>query len=87
MFYPNEFNLKFERLLQKAGVSCYKIGQYAGSDLAYLSRLKTGERQNPSTQTLFKISFALVHCSDKVTLSDIEELFNAVGKTILHRKD
>jgi len=81
--YSNYSSQRFSKLLDKSNVTCYQISQYAHLDQAYLSRLKTGQRQNPSPETIIKISLALVHFSDDISLYDIERLFKAAGRSLL----
>lgn len=81
--YANDFAAAFLRLLEETRVTCYQIEQYTGLDQGYLSHLKSGERQNPSPETIIKIAIAVAHLSNKVTLYDIENLFNSVGRTII----
>lgn len=80
--YEKDFSEAFSTLLQKTGISCYQISQYSHLDQAYLSRLKSGEKQNPSTETIIKISLALTHYSNEVELHDIQRLFKSVGRSI-----
>lgn len=80
--YANEFSGVFSALLQKTGISCYQISQYTHPDQAYFSRLKTGEKQNPSPETVIKISLALTHYSKQVQLHDIQRLFRSVGRSL-----
>jgi len=81
--YSNNFADVFSRLLEKTRISCYRISQYVHLDESYLSRLRNGERNNPSPETIVKISLALAHLSDKISLYDIEDLFNASGRSLL----
>jgi len=83
--YSTDFSRVFCRLLDKSGVSCYQISQYSHVDEGYLSRLRSGEKQNPSPQAIVRIGLALTHLSKKVTIRDIEELFNSVGRSLLLR--
>jgi transcriptional regulator with XRE-family HTH domain len=83
--YANNFAVAFSRLLEETKVTCYQIEQYTGINQGYLSHLKSGERQNPSPETMIRIAIAIAHLSDKVTLHDIENLFNSVGRTIMTR--
>lgn len=78
--FTDNFARTFTELLEKSGVTCYKIAQFSGLDEAYLSRLKNGEKRNPSVQTLMAISFSLVHFSDKIDLQDIHELFRVADR-------
>jgi len=82
--YVNRFCNTLDELLEETGVSCYQISQYSGLDGGYLSRLRSGQKKNPSPETIMKISLALVHYSDKVKLFDVEALFKATGRTLLH---
>jgi len=80
--YSNSFSQVFSKILQETGVSCYQLHNYTNLDQAYLSRLKNGEKSNPTPETIMKISLGLVHCSDRVKLSDIESLFKSVGRSL-----
>ena len=80
--FVNDFSKAFSALLEKTGVSCYQINGYTHLNQSYLSRLRTGERQNPSPETVMKISLALCHYSDQVQLHDIQKLFQSVGRSI-----
>ena len=80
--YSNNFSQAFSQLLEKAGISCYQISQFSHLDQAYLSRLKNGERHNPSPETIIKISLALTHYSDKIKFYDIQKLFKSVGRSL-----
>jgi len=86
LYDGNDFSAVFSGLLQKTGVSCYRISQFSHLDEAYLSRLRSGEKKNPAPETVVKIALALVHFSDKVDLYDVEALLNSVGRSILFRK-
>lgn len=80
--YSKDFSIVFRQLLAKANISCYRINQFSHIDQGYLSCLRNGTKNNPGPETVMKISLALVHCSEKITLIDIERLFNAVGRSI-----
>ena len=60
-------------------MSCYKVCQYSGLNSAYVSRLKAGQKANPSVRTIVKIGLALVHHNRGITLGDIDELFKTGG--------
>ena len=81
--YQNNFTEAFSKLLTKPGVTCYQIHQFTHLDQAYLSRLKSGERNSPSPETIVKIGLAICHLSDKIKLSDIETLFKSTGRSLL----
>lgn len=80
--YSSDFSIVFRKLLEKARISCYRISQFTHLNEAYLSRLKNGEKCNPSPETIVKISLALTHFSEKIQLHDIEGLFNAGGRSL-----
>ena len=77
---PKDWWNVFDGLLAKTGVTLYQIRQYTGLDIGYLSRLRTGQKRNPSIDTLLSIAFALVHLSSKVTLYDVDRLFKSAGR-------
>ena len=86
--YDNTFAEAFTRLINKSGGTCYKIHQYSGLGESYLSRLKNGEKSNPSVETVMRISLALASQSNgKITLHHIEELFNSVGRSLYCNKN
>jgi len=80
--FDSDFDGAFAKLLEKTGVSCYQIAQYTSLSEPYLSRLKNGEKSNPSLETIIKICLALAHLSKEVKLSDIEDLLNSVGRSL-----
>jgi len=84
--YTGDFSKAFSALLDKTGVSCYQISQYTDLDQAYLSRLKNGEKNNPSPGTIMKIALALAHLSDTIQIWDIEDLFNSAGRSIMVKR-
>jgi transcriptional regulator with XRE-family HTH domain len=84
--YSNNFSSAFRKILEVGGVSRYKIADFTGLDDGYLGKLCSGEKNNPSPETLVKICIALAHFSEKLPLSDLEELFNSVGRSILVRR-
>jgi len=80
--YQNNFAEAFSKLLAKSGVTCYQIHQFTHLDQAYLSRLKSGEKNSPSPETIVKIGLEICHFNDKIKLSDIETLFNSTGRSL-----
>jgi transcriptional regulator with XRE-family HTH domain len=84
--YSDNFGEVFSGILEKYGVSNYQISNYAHIDQAYLSRLKSGKKENPSPEVLIRICLALVYFSNKITLYDVEKLCNAVGKSLFTKK-
>ena len=74
-----EFSRTFKRLRSKSGKTRYKLAQYSGLDEAYVLRLESGERQNPSRDTVMKLCLALVADSAAVSIHDVNELILASG--------
>ena len=76
---PTEFSLLLKRLRERSNKSRYKLAQFSGVTEAYLLRLESGERQNPSREMVMKLAFALVAGSSEVALNDVNELLLAAG--------
>jgi len=62
----NEFARTFRELARLAGKSEYELAKIAGVDVAYVRRLMTGEKANPSASVVVKLAFALVACPELV---------------------
>ena len=84
--YSNNFSRVFSNLLEKTGVSCYQIHKYTNLTEAYLSRLRNGEKSNPSVETIVKIALAMAHDSEKFSLPDAESLFHSVGRSLTPKR-
>jgi len=80
--YQNNFAEAFSRLLAKSGVTGYQIHRFTQLDQGYLSRLKSGEKNSPSPETIVKIGLAICHFNDKIKISDIEVLFKSEGRSL-----
>jgi predicted transcriptional regulator len=80
--YAQDFAKILSKLLEENNISCYSISQFSGLDQAYLSRLRAGQKDNPSSATVIKISLALAHLGKNIKLHDIKELFHAAGRSI-----
>ena len=80
--YQDNFTEAFLKLITKSGVTPYQIHQFTHLDQAYLSRLKSGERNSPSPETIVKIGLAICHFNDKIKISEIEVLFKSVGRSL-----
>lgn len=80
--YSNDFSQVFAELLKKTGVSCYQISVYSQLDQAYLSRLKSGEKRNPSPEAMVRISLAFARLSPKFTLLDAQRLLKSTGRSL-----
>ena len=82
-FQPREFPAVLRVLRERSGKSIYRLAQYSGIIEAYLRRLETGERRNPTRDTVVKIGIALVQDSAEVSIHDVQELLLAAGFTPL----
>jgi transcriptional regulator with XRE-family HTH domain len=88
LYSNNNFCKVLCKLLEKAGISCYQIYQYTNINEGYFSRLKSGERFNPSVETIMRISLALASLSNgKTKQHHVEELFNSVGRSLFRKRD
>lgn len=81
-FYSNNFGEVFSNLVVKCGISCYQISQFTNIDQGYLSKLKGGDKANPSPEIVYKIGLALCHISNEIKIADVEDLFNSIGRSI-----
>jgi transcriptional regulator with XRE-family HTH domain len=84
--YSSDFSRVFSNLLERYHVSCYQIEEYSQLNQSYLSRLRSGQMNNPSPETIVKIAISLTHCNRNITLIDIENLFNACGRSLQKTK-
>ena len=80
--YSDDFSRAFSGILEKTGVTCYQISGFAHLDQAYLSRLRSGEKTNPSPEAIVKICLAIAKFSEKATIQDFELLFKSVGRSL-----
>lgn len=74
------------KLRLRAGKSRYRLAQYSGIDQAYVQRLETGERGNPSRDVVLMLALALVENSETVGLHDVDEFLLAAGYAPLRRR-
>lgn len=80
------FGETLKKLRQKAGKSRYRLAQYSGIDQAYIQRLETGERNNPSRNVFLILAYALVENSDSITVHDVDELLLSADYAPLRRR-
>jgi transcriptional regulator with XRE-family HTH domain len=80
--WASDFSQVFSELLEETGITVYQLSQYTHLDQAYLHRLKTGERKNPSPTTVIKINLAFAHLSTEFGIRQAERLFKSIGRTI-----
>ena len=78
-YRPTEFSSLLKRIRDDAGKSRYSLAQFSGVDEAYILRLESGERQNPSRDVVVKLALALVSNSQSVTVHDVNGLLLAAN--------
>ena len=66
-------------LRTKGGKSKYRLAQYSGLDEAYILRLESGERQNPSRDAVMKLCLALAATSEAINIHEVNQLLLAAG--------
>ncbi len=74
-----EFAVLLKRTRENAGKSRYSLARFSGVDEAYILRLESGERQNPSRDVVVKLALGLVSDSRSVTLDDVNSLLLAAN--------
>lgn len=73
------FGETLKTLRSKANKSRYRLAQYSGLDEAYILRLESGARRNPSRDAVMKLSLALTATSEVVSIHDVNTLLLAAG--------
>lgn len=86
-YQSREFPTVLWELRARSGKSIYRLAQFCELNEAYLGRLETGERQNPTRDTVVKIALALVEDCTEVTIHDVQELIVAAGFASLHGRN
>ena len=81
-----EFGDALKTLRKRSDKSRYRLAQYSGINQAYVQRLETGERNNPSRDVVLMLAFALVENSDSVSVNDVDFLLLAAGYAPLRRR-
>ena len=73
------FGQTLKNLRTKSGKSRYRLAQYSGLDEAYILRLESGQRKNPSRDAVMKLCLALTATSEVVSIHDVNALLLAGG--------
>ena len=81
-----EFGETLKILRLKTHKSRYRLAQYSGIDQAYIHRLETGERNNPSRDVVLMLAIALVENSEAVGIYDVDELLLAAKYAPFRRR-
>ena len=82
----SEFGKKLATLRHKSGRSRYSLARFSGLSEAYILRLETGQRRNPSRDVVIMIALSLVQSSDVFELWDIDELLTSASYAPLRRR-
>ena len=82
----SEFGKKLCSLRRKCGRSRYNLARFSGLSEAYILRLETGERRNPSRDVVIMLALSLVRASDVFEVWDIDELLTSASYAPLRRR-
>ena len=82
----SEFGKKLVTLRRKSGRSRYNLARFSGLSEAYIMRLETGQRRNPSRDVVIMSALSLVQSSDVFELWDIDELLTSASYAPLRRR-
>ncbi len=74
-----EFRRRLKRLREQAKMTRYRLSRDAHVDFSHIKRLETGERKNPSRDTVLRICQALLDYSGDITLNDANDLLKDAG--------
>ena len=81
-----KFNDTLMKLRQRAGKSKYRLAQFSGIDQAYVLRLESGDRSNPSRDVVLMLALALVENSQAISIDDVDDLLLAAGYAPFRRR-
>lgn len=74
-----EFQRRLRKLIEKSGLSIYRLAKSALVDETYVRRLVSGERRKPRERVVVNLALALIECSAKISSRDAERLIRAAG--------
>ena len=74
-----EFQRRLRKLIEKSGLSIYRLAKSALVDETYVRRLVSGERRKPRERVVVNLALALTECSAKISSRDAERLIRAAG--------
>ena len=72
-----EFSKILKDLMDKSEKTRYRLARSSGVDEAYIFRLESGERRNPTRDLVVKLGMGLMHNSSAVSVDDVNELLLA----------
>ena len=82
----SEFGRKLSTLRNRSNRSRYNLARFSGLNEAYILRLETGQRLNPSRDVVMMLALALVQGSDVFEIWDIDELLVSAAYAPLRRR-
>ena len=62
------------------------LARFSGLSEAYILRLETGQRRNPSRDVVIMLALSLVRASDTFELWDIDELLTSASYAPLRKR-
>lgn len=80
------FGETLKALRLRSGRSRYRLAQYCGITEAYILRLETGERSNPSRDVVLMLGLALLKGSEALDIWDVDVLLFSAGYAELRRR-
>ena len=80
----SEFERQLQNMIDKSGLSVYRLACMANIDPGYLWRLLNGERRNPGWDVVNALGKALYEASGEVTEKDLDRLLNSAGFASRH---
>lgn len=80
------FGETLQKLRLKAGKSRYRLAQFTGLSQAYVLKLESGEKSNPSRDVVLMLGLALVAGSEALGMPDIDTLLLYAGYAPLRKR-
>ena len=80
------FATKLGGLIRKAGVTRYRLTEKTDLDGAYVHRLASGERDNPSRDIVISLGMGLMALSEDITIHDVNDLLLSAEHAPLRKK-
>ena len=81
-----QFSEQLKLLRLKAGKSRYRLAQYSGLNEAYILRLESGARTNPSRDVVSMLALALAQGVSPIEIWDLDALLLSADYAPLRRR-
>ena len=81
-----QFSEQLKTLRLKAGKSRYRLAQYSGLNEAYILRLESGERTNPSRDVVIMLALVLAQGVPPIEIWDLDAMLLSSDYTPLRRR-